>query len=288
LKSAGLSPRSTGFLYVTVASVIWGSNGVIVNRVPLESYAIAFFRVFSAGLTLLLGILLTRKWTLLKVRHVWRSLVALGILLSLGWAFLFQAMKLINIGDAVLLNYTAPIFVALLAPILLEEKLKRATAYALAISMVGVLLIFSQQGLQSLNLPGVIWGLLAGFVYGVFTVLSKRTLTNLSSYSVALYSYLVSAVFLAPTLSKVSLSISPSSWLLLLFMGVFNTAFAVTLYFRGLRLIRAQEAAVLTYLEPVSTAGFGYLLLAQRPTLIMVAGGLLILSAGYVVSSRAG
>lgn len=288
MKSAGLSPRSTGFLYVTVASVIWGSNGVIVNRVPLESYAIAFFRVFSAGLTLLLGILLTRKWTLLKVRHVWRSLVALGILLSLGWAFLFQAMKLINIGDAVLLNYTAPIFVALLAPILLEEKLKRATAYALAISMVGVLLIFSQQGLQSLNLPGVIWGLLAGFVYGVFTVLSKRTLTNLSSYSVALYSYLVSAVFLAPTLSKVSLSISPSSWLLLLFMGVFNTAFAVTLYFRGLRLIRAQEAAVLTYLEPVSTAGFGYLLLAQRPTLIMVAGGLLILSAGYVVSSRAG
>lgn len=290
MKSARLSPRSIGFLYITVASVIWGSNGVIVNRVPLPSYTIAFFRVSFAGLSLLLGVLLTRRWEFLRAGHVWRSLVVLGLLLSLGWAFLFEAMKLIPIGNAVLLNYTAPIFVALLAPMLLEERLRRATAYALAMSMVGILLISSPQGLevQGLNLPGVIWGLLAGLVYGVFTVLSKRTLTKISSYSAALYSYLVSSVFLTPSLSKVNLSISPSSWLLLLLMGVFNTAFAVTLYFRGLRLIRAQEAAVLTYLEPVSATGFGYLLLAQQPTLIMVAGGLLILSAGYVVSSKAG
>jgi len=78
--------------------------------------------------------------------------------------------------------------------------------------------------------------------------------------------------------------------LLLLFLGVLNTAFAVTLYLRGLHLIKAQEAAVLAYFEPASAVVFGYLLLAQQPTLITIAGGLLILVAGVCCSlkSRAG
>ncbi len=126
----------------------------------------------------------------------------------------------------------------------------------------------------------------AGFVYALFVIFAKKTLTSLSGYSVALYSYFFSSVFLVPSLIQVDLSISLNSWLFLLVLGVLNTAFAVTLYLRGLRLIKAQEAAVLTYFEPASAVGFGYLLLAQQPTLTTIAGGLLILSAGYIVVSK--
>lgn len=283
-----LGSRSTGFLAVAAASVIWGSNGVIVNHVSLPSQTIAFFRVSFATLSLWLGILFTRKWKEIQVRGALRILVILGLLLALGWTFLFQAMKLIPIGNAVLLNYTAPIFVALLAPIILRERVRQTTLYALALSVAGILLISSTQDFQvyGLSFPGVVSALLAGFLYGVFVIFAKKTLTILSGYSVALYSYSFSAVFLAPSIIQVDLSMNLSSWLLLLFLGVFNTAFAVTLYLRGLQLIKAQEAAVLTYLEPASAVGFGYLLLAQQPTPTMIVGGLLILSAGYVVASK--
>lgn len=283
-----LGLRSVGCLAVVVASVIWGSNGVIVNQVSLPSYTIAFFRVSFATLSLWLGILFTRKWRVMRVRGAWRILVVLGLLLALGWAFLFQAMKLIPIGNAVLLNYTAPVFVALLAPIILKEKVRRVTLYALALSVAGILLISSTQDFQvyDLSLLGVVSALSAGFVYALFVIFAKKTLTSLSGYSVALYSYSFSSVFLVPSLIQVDLSISLSSWLLLLLLGVFNTAFAVTLYLRGLRLIKVQEAAVLTYFEPASAVGFGYLLLAQQPTPTMIVGGLLILSAGYVVASK--
>jgi len=214
--------------------------------------------------------------------------VVLGFLLALGWTFLFQAMKLIPIGNAVLLNYTAPVFVALLAPIILKERIRRTTLYALALSVAGILLISSTQDFQvhDLSLLGVVLALSAGFVYALFVIYAKKTLTSLSGYSVALYSYSFSCVFLVPSLIQVNLSISLSSWLLLLFLGVLNTAFAVTLYLKGLRLIKAQEAAVLTYIEPASAVVFGFLLLAQQPTLTMIAGGLLILSAGYVVALK--
>lgn len=65
-----------------------------------------------------------------------------------------------------------------------------------------------------------------------------------------------------------------------------NTAFAVTLYLKGLCFIKAQETAVLTYIESASTVVFGYFLLAQQPILTMIAGGLMILSAGYVVALK--
>lgn len=76
------------------------------------------------------------------------------------------------------------------------------------------------------------------------------------------------------------------SLILLLVLGIFNTGFAVTLYLKGLSLIKAQKAVVLTYLEPASTVAFGFIFLSQSPTPFMILGGSLILVAGYIVSRR--
>ncbi|MEM3570122.1 MAG: DMT family transporter [Thermoproteota archaeon] len=162
-----------GCLYVSVAAVIWGFNGVIVNQVPLNAYATAFFRVLFASLA-----------------------------------------------------------------------------------------------------------------YAGFIILSKKTLENCSSLTVASYSYLASTLILSPSLLSMTPSLNLSSWILLFILGVFNTAFAVTLYLNGLRLIKAQKAVVFTYLEPVSAAIAGFILLGQQLTLQTLTGGLMILSAGYLVGSR--
>jgi drug/metabolite transporter (DMT)-like permease len=280
--------KALGFLYVAVAATIWGSNGVIVNWVPFNAYVIAFFRVVFASLTLLPIVLLTQRHEMVRVARAWRSMLALGLLLSLGWGFLFHSMKLIAIANAVLLNYMAPIFVALLAPVFLKEKIERTTIFALATSMVGMIMISSQQNLQAsdLNLLGVVFGLLAGLAYAGFIILSKRAVAGFSSQVVAFYAYSATIVFLSPSLVGVNLALDIASWMLLLVLGVFNTGFAVTLYLKGLRLVKAQKAVVFTYLEPASAVAFGFLFLAQQPTLLMLIGGFLILVAGYTVASK--
>jgi len=285
---AVLGSKLSGCLYVGIAAVIWGSNGVIVNCVPLNAYVIVFFRVLFASFTLLPIVLLTQRRGIVEAARAWRSMLALGVLLSFGWGFLFQSMKLIAIANAVLLNYMAPIFVALLAPIFLKEKIERITIFALATSMVGITMISSQQSLQtgSLNLLGVAFGLLAGLAYAGFIILSKKTVANFSSRIVAFYAYSATIIFLSPSLIGVNLSMSIASWILLLVLGVFNTGFAVTLYLNGLKLIKAQKAVVFTYLEPVSAVGFGFLFLAQQPTLLTFIGGFLILFSGYLVASK--
>ena len=276
------------YSYVAAAAIIWGSNGVIVNWVPYDAYAIAFFRVLFASLTLLPVVLLTRKPETMRAARSWRVMLSLGLLLALGWTLLFHSMKLIAIANAVLLNYTAPIFVALLAPLFLKEKLEKSTLLALAISVAGIAVISYQQNLQisHLNLLGVILGLLAGLAYAGFIIASKRALSSFSSQVVAFYSYSVASIFLLPFVIGTDFSPDLASWTLLLVLGVFNTGFAVTLYLKGLGMVKAQKAVVFTYLEPASAVVFGSLFLAQQPTPLMLVGGFLILIAGYIVASR--
>ena len=280
--------ETLGYFYVAVAAVIWGSNGVIVNLVPLNAYVIAFFRVLFASVTLLPLLLLTQRLEMREAAKAWRTMLALGGLLGLGWAFLFQSMKLTAIANAVLLNYMAPVFVALLAPVFLNERIEKVTVLALAMSMAGMIIIFSQYGFQagSLNLSGVFFGLLASLAYASFIILSKKTVAKYSSLVVAFYSYSATALFLSPSLIGVNLSLDTASWILLFVLGIFNTGFAVTLYLKGLNMIKAQKAVVFTYLEPASAAIFGSIFLAQQPTIHMLVGGILILSAGYIVASR--
>jgi len=280
--------ETLGYLYVALAAIIWGSNGVIVNRVPCSPYAIAFFRVLFASLVLLPIVLLTQKREALNAAKAWKTMLSLGLLLALGWGFLFHAMKLMAIGNAVLLNYTAPIFVALLAPLFLQENLEKVTLVALALSMAGIVVISSQQSLQvgNLSLPGVILALLASLSYAAFIILSKRTVATFPSLIVAFYSYSFAIIFLLPFAVGTHLSLDSTSWMLLGLLGLLNTAFAVTLYLKGLGMVKAQKAVIFTYLEPAGAVLFGFLFLSQQPTPLMLAGGCLILLAGYLVASR--
>ncbi|RLG03225.1 MAG: hypothetical protein DRN60_01830 [Thaumarchaeota archaeon] len=276
--------KLSAYLHIGLASILWGSNGVIVNLVELHPTTIAFFRVLIGGLTLIIVSVLVKGLETLKVNGFFKRLVVLGALLAAGWYFLFQAMKLIPIGAAVLINYLAPVFVAVLAPSVLHERLEKKIAIAIVLSILGVFLI-SYQGLGSggLNILGIIFGLLAAISYGGFVIYSKQTLAMLSYYTVAIYSYLVSALILSPSLLLIKSPLSPNSLILLFLMGVLNTGVAVTLYLKGLRSLKAQEAATITYLEPLSAIIFGYFMLGQEISIGIILGGALILTSQYLV-----
>jgi len=276
--------KLSAYLHIGLASILWGSNGVIVNLVKLHPTTIAFFRVLIGGLTLIIVSVLVKGLETLKVNGFFKRLVILGALLAAGWYFLFQAMKLIPIGAAVLINYLAPVFVAVLAPSVLHERLEKKIAIAIVLSILGVFLI-SYQGLGSggLNILGIIFGLLAAISYGGFVIYSKQTLAMLSYYTVARYSYLVSALILSPSLLLIKSPLSPNSLILLFLMGVLNTGVAVTLYLKGLRSLKAQEAATITYLEPLSAIIFGYFMLGQEISIDIILGGALILTSQYLV-----
>ena len=278
--------RSLGVLAISSAAIIWGSNGVIVNSLPLDAFTIAFFRVLLASIILLPFMLLFRRVDLLRIAESWKLMILNGFLLCLGWAFLFASMKLISIANAVLLNYLAPIFTAILSPIILKERLEKTAIIALILSFIGVILISQDEvvGASASNLLGILYGLLAGLSYAGFIIVSKRLRGEFPSLVTAFYSYVFAAVFLALIVQPTPPTLSPYSWLLLLTLGGVNTSSAVTLYLYGLGSVEAHKAVILTYLEPLSAAIFGLVFLGQVLGALDLVGGALILVSGYLVA----
>lgn len=276
-----------GVISVSFAAVIWGSNGVIVNFIQADAFLIAFYRTLLATLILTPVASILKRGEFFKAAIEWKLLIFNGFMNALGWGFLFSSMKLIPIAVSVLLNYLAPIFVALLAPIFLKEKIKLRTIISITLSMVGVTIIFHEQVYGgSMSILGVIYGLLSGLCYAVFILISKKIRKDYSSYILASYTYSFTLVFLAIIVSLTihSIYIREEAIPLILLIGFINTAFAVTIYFHGLGLIEAQKAVILTYLEPLSAAFFGVLFLGQTPTIQLAIGGILIILSGFIVA----
>ncbi len=282
----GENARLLGILSISSAAVIWGLNGVIVNMISLDAFTIAFFRVFLASLILLPFMVIFRMHDLARIGSCWRLLILNGLLLSLGWAFLFSSMKLIPIAEAVLLNYLGPVFTAILSPMILKERIGRASVAALLMSILGIYLISHEELLNgaSGDILGIIYGLLAGLSYAGFIIVSKRLREGQSSLTTAFYSYVFAAVFLAALSRPMAPSLSTMEWTLLLILSSVNTCSAVTLYLYGLAMVEAHKAVVLTYLEPLSAAIMGAFFLGQLLGPIDILGGALIVVSGYIVA----
>ena len=231
-------------------------------------------------------VFLTKREALLKIGTTRRNLMLSSIAFVSSWGLLLQAMKLIPIADAVFLNCLSPVYVALMAPVFLNEKIERSTFLALALSLLGTVLITSPGFNIGMNSLGLTLGLLSGLGCAIWIIVSKKILPILSSQSVTLYNNIFGAIYFIPALVGIDLSVGANSWLLLIVLGVLNTAVATSLYLRGLDIVKAQKAVILNYLEPAVAVMFGYLFLSQRATPGMILGGSLILVAGYIVTTK--
>lgn len=286
-----LAGTRIGYLKIVCAAVIWGSLGVFVRKIPLSAPAIVSWRVLFAAITILVLILAKGRAEQLRVRGYRGLLLFCGIGLTLNWTLFFYALKLTTVANAVLLTYTAPIFIALFASLFLREILERATFLSLALSMLGVALIISPFGfaLGGSHLAGILCALGSAISYGLLVIASKVLLQHLPILTMMFYEDLIGVLLLSPFLFLSRLEISPTTWVLLIILGVVHTALAAFLYLSGLKDIKAQHAGVLAYFDPLSAIVFALIFLGEVPGILTLFGGLLILLAGFniVVRERA-
>lgn len=279
-----MNKRAISLLCIIIAAITWGSVGVFVNFINLPPAVIVFFRTFFGAIGLLPIILIKFERFVEGLKNL-KFLIAIGIILAIHWTIMFYALILIPIGVAVLIDYIAPVLVAVFAFLMLKERIKRETIISLIIAMFGIFLI-SSHGIrfEGLNPIGIVFAFLSALLYALIIIMSKFVLKGINALTLAFYSYIFSSATLSPILVNLNFGFSLETWILLIFLGIINSSFAFMLYLYGLKNVKAQEAAVLTYLEPVSALFFGFIFLSQKPTLITIIGGLLILIAGYVVT----
>ncbi len=244
-----------GYFLVLLAASLWATLGIIYNYLAnsygLPPLAVAGLRAGLGGLILLAGV-----------------------------------------AVAAVLLYTAPAWVAVIAWRFLGERLTRTHLVALLLTLAGSALVAQiyQPGMLRLNGLGIMWGLLSGLTYGLWSVFNKIGVRHTNPWTLQCYGMLVgSAVLLLfqPLAPLAGALQSPGTvvWLLLLALG--PTVGASVAYAAGVRTVPVSVASLIATLEPVLAALLAYLVLGETLGTGQIAGGALILLAVWLLRPRA-
>ena len=267
---------------VALIAAGWGGVAVIVQAIDLPATAIVFYRVFLAASALLAGALLARRLDLLAAGGQRWPLLGLGAILGAHWLAYFVTIKVSSVALAVLLVYTGPLFIAVLAPPMLGAPTGRRTWLALAAGAAGIALVATDGAAAvDVSAEAVALGLVAGLMFALLIIAGGMVAPSVSAPSFAFWETAAASLLLFPVaLSDEVMPPNLSSLLGLLALGVGATALLGVAFARTLRHVDAQSIGVLLYIEPVSSVLLAWLLLSQQPSPRTAAGGGLVLAAG--------
>jgi DME family drug/metabolite transporter len=263
----------------------WGVISVIVADVDLDALVLVFFRVALAALAIAAGVLALRRLELFRLPVLRARTLVAGAGLGVHWFLFFLTIKLSSVAVAVLTVYTAPVFLALLAPLFLPETRSRVALAALVPAGAGLALVaLGAEGSAEAGPLAILVGLAAALTYAGVVIWTKQLTARLHVATIEVWYFSTAALVLAPFL-LVSDRVLPRgdeiAWVLLL--GILFTAVSGVLYVWLLRRVRAQAVAILAYLEPVSAALLAWALLGEPLGPAIVLGGALIVTSGVLV-----
>ncbi len=271
-----------GALLITAAMFIFSGIGPFVRAVDLPAPVIICCTSGLAALLLLGWLMFRGVLSSLSMRGVrgWLFVSALS-LFGNGFCF-FLAYRLTTMANAVITHYTAPIFAALFAPVLLGEKRERITGLALIISTAGLILIAGDVAPGPAHLAGTALGLFSGLFYGISIVVGKRLVRSCPPTVIMLYQSSILTCLALPFALSVTWQPSAGSMLMLLAYALTACLLAPALYLRGLRHVEAQHAGIFAYSELLFVVLLG-ILLGEKPGVNVLAGGFLIAFSGWII-----
>lgn len=269
------------------AMAIFGTLAPFVRNITVSSGELALYRAALA--TLLIGLFLAATGQKPDLKAIGKELPLLlfsGIAMGINWVLLFEAYKYTTVSVATLSYYFAPVIVTAVCPFLFREKLTGRQILCFLMSTLGLVLVIgvSDLGTGSSNWIGILFGLAAAVFYATVILLNKfiqgvagihRTFLQIIASITVLLPYVIfSGGFTLMTLDA-------GGWVCLLIVGLVHTGITYCLYFSALKDLPGQEAAILSYIDPLVAVAVSVLILREPMTLIQFIGGVLIL--GFTV-----
>lgn len=296
-----------GYGVYLIASILFAFNGTVAKSILLtgmDTMRVSQLRVTAAFLVLLVFIAIFKPHRLKLSRNEIPMLVAYGILgIAMTQYFYFVALTYLPVGVALLIEFTAPVMVAVWFRFAWKEPTKKTVWLALGLSLVGLALVAQIWMGFALNAPGVIAALLAAVSLSTFYLLGDKQLRVTSPrdpVSLTMWGFGAASLFwaiLAPWWSFPwellqgqseplgTMNATFPLWAMTIWMVVLGTVAPFSLTVISLQYLRASQASTIGLTEPLFAIIIAWLLLDEALTVIQILGGVLILT-GVVIAER--
>ncbi len=267
------------FKYI-FALLLFGSNGIVASRIPMNSYEIVLLRTLLGSFLLLTIFVLGRgKFTFYKHKKQFLYLAVSGVAMGTSWMLLYEAYARIGVGISSLLYYCGPVIVMALSPLLFREKLDIFKAGGFLAVLCGVFLVNGNAWSGGGDTFGILCGALSAVMYAFMVIFNKKAtaITGLENATLQLIvSFLTVAVFTGVK-QGFAMDIPAGSILPLLILGFLNTGIGCYFYFSSIGSLPVQSVAICGYLEPLSAVVLSALILRETMLTVQIVGAALIL-----------
>jgi drug/metabolite transporter, DME family len=286
-----VQPRpSSGRIAVLAAALLWSTGGLFIKEVTLDPWGISFWRSSFAAIAIFAIYRAMQGRAGIGTLRDWFSPFVL--LSAFFFAFMLVsfvlATKLTTSANAIFLEYTAPIYVLFVEPILARTKLKRADLAAVLISTLAMVLFFIGK-FEIQSFWGNIAALGSGIAFAAYALVLKHERATVESrWHIVIVGHGMIAVamgFVALT-GNTSLALSGANLSRLLFLGIVQIGAAYALFTYGIAHIRAIDATLIAMVEPVLNPVWVFLGIGERPANFAILGGLIILSVSIIRTAR--
>ncbi len=265
-----------------LSMAVFGTIALFVREIALPSAEIALFRAVLAML-LLGGYLLCKKinpMAGIKRRDLLLLLLS-GTAMGFNWILLFEAYRHTTVSLSTLCYYFAPVLLTLLSPLLFGERMRPKAIVCFACSTLGVVLIVGVSTAGGGNhFLGVLFGLGAAVLYATVMLLNK-SIRSVSGLSRTFLQFVAAVAVLLPYVAFTGgfhlAALNTRSWIFLLIVGLVHTGLTYCLYFSALWRLSGQQAALLSYIDPLVAVLLSVTLLGEPITPLQIVGGVLIL-----------
>lgn len=264
--------KQKAMLLMAICAAMWSLGGIFIKIISWSPLLIAGARsLISAGV---LGAFMIYKKIPIKVCGY---SIGAGIGLSFSCIFFVIANKLTTAANAVVLQYTAPIFILIMTALILKQKLRRKEILAVAGTMVGIVLFFFEE-LSPGNILGNILAVLAGaFLAFMFFMVGLGGSDNSIRMSGILFAHLLAAFIGIPTGLAGTASAAGIEIVYILILGIFQLGIPYVLYTVASRDCPPLACSLIGMLEPLLNPVWVLIFTGEMPGLLSLIGAVIII-----------
>jgi len=270
-------------LKIIFSMMVFGTIGIFVKNISLSSGEISLFRAIIAAIAIIIyKLIIGKKIKFSEVKKDLPLLFLSGVAMGFNWILLFEAYKYTTVSIATLSYYFAPVIVMVVCPIIFKEKMTVKQIICFLMATIGLIMVINISGIDKANNNGIgiAFGVGAAVLYATVIILNKF-IKNVTGIDRTLIQFFVAIIVLFPyVLATTGINIGnleTKGIINLLILGIIHTGITYCLYFSSLKDLKGQEAAILSYVDPLVAIIISVVILRETITAMQLIGGMLIL-----------
>ncbi len=274
-----MQSQQQSLLYLHIAVLLFGGTALFAKLIGLNALDITVYRAAIAGIAIFILLNLQKKPIKLNKPKDYFIAILLGVAVGIHWVTYFAGMQMAGITIGMLAFFSYPVITVFLEPLFHKSKPKLKDILSAAVVILGIYLLVPTASLGDDVTLGVITGVISALFFSIRNITHKRFFSQYGGPQTMFYQTLVASLILCAFIDVPVYEVSNHDLLLILIAGVIFTATPHSLFAASLKHLSAATAGLISCLQPLYGTILAIIILHERPSVMTLIGGALIVSA---------